>query len=168
MVGRVRIYNLGFMIFTVAAIALSFDPFHLGGGALWLISWRVIQGVGGAMLMASSSAVLTDAFPARQRGMALGINQVASVAGSFLGLLLGGLLSEWDWRAIFWVGVMRAVNTDARSTTDSRMMFTVKQIAPRRNVTCPAHHLGLGMTRQGRCASVSSVPTRIAAGPTAP
>jgi MFS family permease len=105
----------------------------------------VIQGVGGAMLMASSSAVPTDAFPARQRGMALGINQVASVAGSFLGLLLDGLLSEWDWRAIFWVGVMRAVNTDARSTTDSRMMFTAMQIAPRRNVTCPAHHLGLGM-----------------------
>ena len=73
------------MIFTVAAIALSFDPFHLAGGALWLISWRVIQGVGGAMLMASSSAVPTDAFPARQRGMALGINQVASVAGSFFG-----------------------------------------------------------------------------------
>jgi MFS family permease len=85
MVGRVRIYNLGFIIFTVAAIALSLDPFHLVGGALWLISRRVIQGVGGAMLMALSSAVLTDAFPAKQRGMALGINQVASVAGSFFG-----------------------------------------------------------------------------------
>ena len=105
MYGRVRIYNLGFVVFTVAAIALSFDPFHLGGGALWLIGWRVIQGVGGAMLMASSSAILTDAFPANQRGMALGVNMVAAVAGSFLGLLIGGVLSEWDWRAIFWVGV---------------------------------------------------------------
>ena len=81
MFGRVRIYNLGFVVFTLAAIALSFDPFHLGGGALWLIGWRVIQGVGGAMLMASSSAILTDAFPANQRGMALGVNMVAAVAG---------------------------------------------------------------------------------------
>src|SRR4249919_357326 len=105
MFGRVRIYNVGFVVFTLAAIALSFDPFHLGGGALWLIGWRVIQGIGGAMLMASSSAILTDAFPANQRGMALGVNMVAAVAGSFLGLLIGGVLSEWDWRAIFWVGV---------------------------------------------------------------
>jgi MFS family permease len=105
MFGRVRIYNLGFVVFTVAAIALSFDPFHLGGGAVWLIAWRVIQGIGGAMLMASSSAILTDAFPANQRGMALGVNMVAAVAGSFLGLLIGGVLSEWHWQAIFWVGV---------------------------------------------------------------
>jgi MFS family permease len=103
--GRVRIYNIGFGVFTVAAVALSFDPFHLGSGALWLIGWRVIQGVGGAMLMASSAAILTDAFPNNQRGMALGVNQVAAVAGSFLGLLIGGVLSQWDWRAIFWVGV---------------------------------------------------------------
>ncbi|MEO8816176.1 MAG: MFS transporter, partial [Mycobacterium sp.] len=105
MFGRVRIYNLGFVVFTVAAVALSIDPFRLGPGAQWLIGWRVVQGVGGAMLMASSSAILTDAFPANQRGMALGVNQVAAVAGSFVGLLVGGLLSEWDWRAVFWVGV---------------------------------------------------------------
>ncbi len=105
MFGRVRIYNLGFIVFTVAAIALSFDPFALGGGAVWLIAWRVIQGIGGAMLMASSSAILTDAFPANQRGMALGTNMVSAVAGSFLGLLIGGVLSEWHWKAIFWVGV---------------------------------------------------------------
>src|ERR1700754_1739273 len=105
MYGRVRIYNIGFAVFTVAAIALSFDPFHFGGGALWLIAWRVLQGVGGAMLMASSSAILTDAFPSNQRGMALGVNMVAAVAGSFLGLLIGGFLSEWHWKAIFWVGV---------------------------------------------------------------
>src|ERR1700732_4254047 len=103
--GRVRIYNLGFAIFTVAAIALSFDPFHLGGGAVWLICWRVIQGIGGAMLMGWSAGVLTDVFPGGQRGMALGVNQVAAIAGQFLGLLIGGLLSEWDWRAVFWVGV---------------------------------------------------------------
>ena len=103
--GRVRIYNLGFVVFTLAAVALSFDPFPLGGGAVWLIAWRVIQGFGGAMLMASSSAILTDAFPANQRGMALGINMVAAVSGSFLGLLIGGVLAEWHWKAIFWVGV---------------------------------------------------------------
>ena len=105
MYGRVRIYNLGFAVFTFAAIALSFDPFHLGGGAMWLIAWRVVQGVGGAMLMASSGAILTDAFPSNQRGFALGINMVAAVAGSFLGLLIGGVLSEFHWQAIFWVGV---------------------------------------------------------------
>ena len=105
MYGRVRIYNLGFVVFTFAAIALSFDPFHLGGGAMWLIAWRVVQGVGGAMLMASSGAILTDAFPSNQRGFALGINMVAAVAGSFLGLLIGGVLAEIHWQAIFWVGV---------------------------------------------------------------
>ncbi len=105
MYGRVRIYNGGFVVFTVAAVALSVDPFDHGGGALWLIGWRVVQGVGGAMLMANAAAILTDAFPADQRGVALGINQVAAVAGSFLGLLIGGLLAEWDWKAIFWVSV---------------------------------------------------------------
>ncbi|MGV0991422.1 MAG: MFS transporter [Mycobacterium sp.] len=105
MYGRVRLYDIGFIIFTVAAVALSFDPFSADAGAIWLIAWRVVQGVGGAMLMASSSAILTDAFPANQRGMALGVNMVAAVAGSFLGLLIGGVLSEIYWQAIFWVGV---------------------------------------------------------------
>ncbi|WP_216912383.1 MFS transporter [Nocardia noduli] len=103
--GRVRIYNLGFTVFAICAVALSFDPWHGGAGAMWIIVWRVVQGVGGAMLMANSSAILTDAFPANQRGTALGINMVAAVAGSFLGLLIGGVLSEWDWRAVFWVSV---------------------------------------------------------------
>ena len=72
---------------------------------MWLIVMRIGQGVGGAMLFANSTAILTDAFPADQRGMALGINQVAAIAGSFLGLIIGGLLSEWHWRAVFWVSV---------------------------------------------------------------
>ncbi|GAA2383974.1 MFS transporter [Dactylosporangium salmoneum] len=105
MYGRVRIYNLGFALFTVTSIALSLDPFDGGSGALWLIGWRVLQAVGGAMLMANSAAILTDAFPAAQRGMALGVNIVAGIAGSFIGLVLGGLLAEWNWRAIFWVNV---------------------------------------------------------------
>ncbi|PXX66645.1 putative MFS family arabinose efflux permease [Nocardia tenerifensis] len=103
--GRVRVYNLGFAAFAFCALALSFDPFHGGAGAMWIIVWRVLQGVGGAMLTANSAAILTDAFPAKQRGTALGINMVAAVAGSFLGLLIGGVLSEWDWRAVFWVSV---------------------------------------------------------------
>ena len=103
--GRVRIYNLGFAVFAAASVMLSVDPFTGGSGAAWLIGWRIVQAVGGAMLMANSAAILTDAFPAHQRGMALGINQVAGISGMFIGLLLGGLLAEWDWRAVFWVSV---------------------------------------------------------------
>ena len=105
MYGRVRIYNMGFVVFTAASAALSLDPFTGSAGALWLIAWRVVQAVGGSMLMANSAAILTDAFPAHQRGMALGINQVAGISGQFIGLLLGGLLAAWDWRAVFWVNV---------------------------------------------------------------
>jgi MFS family permease len=103
--GRVKIYNLGFVVFTLASVALSFDPLLGGGGALWLIGWRIVQAFGGAMLMANSAAILTDAFPANQRGMALGINQIAGISGQFVGLLLGGLLAAWDWRAVFWINV---------------------------------------------------------------
>ncbi|TMM37341.1 MAG: MFS transporter [Actinobacteria bacterium] len=105
MYGRVKLYNLGFVVFTFASIALSVDPLHGPAGALWLIAWRVVQAVGGSMVFANSTAILTDAFPASQRGMALGINQVAAIAGSFIGLVLGGVLAEWDWRAVFWVSV---------------------------------------------------------------
>jgi MFS family permease len=105
MLGRVKIYNLGFVVFTVSSVLLSAEPFSGGRGALWLIGWRVVQGVGGAMLMANSTAILTDAFPPNERGMALGINQVAALAGSFIGLVAGGLLSQWNWRAVFLVSV---------------------------------------------------------------
>jgi MFS family permease/protocatechuate 3,4-dioxygenase beta subunit len=105
MFGRVRIYNAGFALFTVTSIALSLDPWSGGKGALWLIGWRVVQAIGGAMLMANSAAILTDAFPAAQRGMALGINIVAGIAGQFIGLVLGGVLAEWNWRSVFWVNV---------------------------------------------------------------
>ncbi|MFF5080532.1 MFS transporter [Actinoplanes sp. NPDC000266] len=105
MYGRVRIYNAGFAIFTVTSIILSLDPFDGGGGALWLIGWRVVQAIGGAMLMANSAAIITDAFPAKQRGMALGVNIVSALAGSFIGLVAGGVLAEWDWRSVFWVNI---------------------------------------------------------------
>ncbi|MEV6792991.1 MFS transporter [Streptomyces sp. NPDC051320] len=105
MFGRVRMYNMGFAIFAGASLALSLDPFRGSAGALWLIGFRVVQAVGGSMLTANSAAILTDAFPARQRGMALGINQITALAGQFLGLLAGGLLAAIDWRAVFWVSV---------------------------------------------------------------
>jgi MFS family permease len=105
MFGRVRIYNAGFVVFTLASVLLSFDPFHGTRGALWLIGWRVPQAIGGSMLTANSAAILTDAFPADQRGFALGTNQVAAIAGQFIGLVAGGILAAIDWRAVFWVNV---------------------------------------------------------------
>ncbi len=105
MYGRVRVYNLGFTVFTVASILLSFDPFDGSSAAEWLIGWRLLQAVGGSMLTANSAAILTDAFPSDRRGFALGFNQVAALAGQFIGLIAGGLLAAWDWRAVFWVNV---------------------------------------------------------------
>ena len=105
MFGRVKIYNLGFVVFTLASILLSLDPLTGSRGAMWLIGWRFVQAFGGAMLMANSAAILTDAFPANKRGMALGINQIAGISGQFVGLLLGGLLAAVDWRLVFWVNV---------------------------------------------------------------
>jgi MFS family permease len=104
-IGRVRVYNLGFTVFTIASILLALTPFDGAHGALWIIGWRLVQGVGGAMLFANSTAILTDAFPPHNRGMALGINQIAAIAGSFIGLIVGGILSEVSWRAVFWVSV---------------------------------------------------------------
>jgi MFS family permease len=103
--GRVRIYNAGFVIFSLASILLSFDPFDGGHGAMWLIGWRLLQAFGGSMLTANSLAILTDAFPTNERGFALGVNQVAGIGGQFIGLIVGGLLAALDWRAVFWVNV---------------------------------------------------------------
>ena len=103
--GRVRMYNLGFAVFALGALVLPFDPLTGPAGALWLIGFRVIQATGGAMLMANSPAILTDAFPSDQRGMAMGINQVAGISGQFIGLILGGVLAAVDWRLVFLVSV---------------------------------------------------------------
>lgn len=105
MFGRTRIYNFGFAIFTVAAIGLSAVWSQGAAGAIELIVLRMIQAVGGAMMMASSAAILTDAFPARQRGFALGINMIAGMAGSFLGIVVGGILASINWRWIFLINV---------------------------------------------------------------
>ena len=105
MFGRVKMYNAGFVVFTIASILLSFDPFQGTHGALWLIGWRFLQATGGSMLMANSAAILTDAFPPERRGFALGTNQIAALAGMFIGLVAGGLLAAWDWRAVFWINL---------------------------------------------------------------
>src|ERR1700742_5216976 len=103
--GRARTFNLGFAVFTFFSVLLSVTWWKGSSGALWLIAMRALQGVGGAMLFANSSAIITDAFPANQRGLALGINGVAAVAGSSIGLVLGGLLAPVAWRAVFLVSV---------------------------------------------------------------
>ncbi|HET8930004.1 MAG TPA: MFS transporter [Acidimicrobiales bacterium] len=105
MFGRVKMYNAGFLVFSLASLALSLCPWTGSHGAMWLIIFRVVQGIGGALLMANSTAILTDAFPVRERGMAMGINMVAAIAGSFIGLIAGGLLADIDWRAVFWINV---------------------------------------------------------------
>lgn len=105
MYGRVRMYNAGFAVFSAASLALSLCPWYGAKGAMWLIAWRVVQGVGGALLMANSAAILTDAFPATQRGFAIGVSVIAGMAGAFIGLIVGGVLAGVAWRAVFWINV---------------------------------------------------------------
>ncbi len=103
--GRVRMYNAGFVIFTVGSLLLAGTPFMGSEGALWIIVMRLVQGVGGAFLFANAAAILTDAFPVHQRGLALGINGIASIAGQFIGLVAGGVLAVINWRLVFFVSV---------------------------------------------------------------
>jgi MFS family permease len=105
MYGRVRIYNLGFVLYTVASLLLTIDWMTGRAGATYLIGFRVVQGIGGACLLANSAAILTDAFPANQRGMALGINNIVGVSGMFVGLVLGGILAPISWRMVFLISV---------------------------------------------------------------
>jgi EmrB/QacA subfamily drug resistance transporter len=105
MFGRVKMYNLGFAVFTLFSLLLSVTWLHGASAALYLIFMRVGQGVGGAFLFANSSAIITDAFPVEQRGLALGVNGVAAIAGSFIGLVLGGILAPIEWHLVFLVSV---------------------------------------------------------------
>src|SRR5690349_15147160 len=98
--GRVRLYNLGFVIFTVSSILLFLTPSSGNAGALEIIIFRLLQGIGGGCLIANSSAIITDAFPTRQRGLALGLNMVAALGGNLLGLLVGGILATIGWRLV--------------------------------------------------------------------
>jgi len=103
--GRARMYNLGFALFTAASIALGLLPGQGDAAALYLIGVRIVQGVGGALMMANATALLTDVFPEHERGLALGINVVAIIAGQFLGLIVGGVLADSNWRLVFWINV---------------------------------------------------------------
>ncbi len=105
MYGRVRMYNLGFVVYTAASLMLSIDWLTGRPGATYLIVWRIVQGLGAAFLLANSAAILTDAFPADQRGLALGINNIVGVSGMFIGLVLGGLLAPINWRLVFLISV---------------------------------------------------------------
>jgi MFS family permease len=131
MYGRVRIYNLGFVIYTVASLLLAVDWMTGPAGATYLIAWRIVQGIGGACLLANSAAIITDAFPPDQRGMALGINNIVGVSGMFVGLVLGGILAPIDWRLVFLISVpvglfgtiwaymkLREVSTPRRASVD--------------------------------------------------
>jgi MFS family permease len=103
--GRVRMYNLGFAVYTVASLILTVDPISGRGGAMYLIIGRLLQGIGAAFLIGNAGAILTDAFPPNQRGLALGINNIAGISGTFMGLVLGGVLAQIDWRLVFLVSV---------------------------------------------------------------
>jgi EmrB/QacA subfamily drug resistance transporter len=105
MFGRVKLYNLGFAIFTLGSILLFLTPGSGDTAAMLMIIFRLIQGVGGSFLFANSTAILTDAFPKHERGMAMGINQIAAILGSIIGLILGGLLAAVNWRLIFLVSI---------------------------------------------------------------
>jgi MFS family permease len=131
MVGRVKIYNLGFVIYTVASLLLAVDWMQGRSGATYLIVMRIVQGVGGACLLANAAAIITDAFPPSQRGMALGINNIVGVSGTFIGLVLGGILAPIDWRLVFLISVpvgmfgtvwayvaLRELSTPARARVD--------------------------------------------------
>ncbi|MGC1239439.1 MAG: MFS transporter [Acidimicrobiales bacterium] len=105
MLGRVRMYNMGFVIYTFFSLLLSITWMSGTAAGIWLVVMRLFQGVGAAFLIANSTAILTDAFPENQRGMAVGINQIAAIAGSFIGLILGGLLGPIEWRLVFIISV---------------------------------------------------------------
>ena len=105
MFGRVRMYNAGFVIFTVGSLLLALTPFTGPAGAIWIIGMRLVQGVGGAFLFANSQAILTDAFPPEQRGLAFGVNGISFLAGQFIGLVVGGILAAINWRLVFFVSV---------------------------------------------------------------
>jgi MFS family permease len=105
MLGRVRLNNLGFAIFAVGSTLLALTPGTGRAGAVELIVFRLIHGIGAGFLFSNSAAILTDAFPVNQRGRALGINQVAAIAGQFIGLILGGVLAAINWRLVFLVSV---------------------------------------------------------------
>ena len=127
MFGRVRLYNLGFLIFAIGSTLLALTPSTGNAGALELIIFRLIQGVGSGFLLSNSAAILTDAFPPNQRGRALGINQIAGIAGSFIGLILGGVLAVINWRLVFIVSVPVGIAGTIWAYTMLRETATIRE-----------------------------------------
>ena len=127
MFGRVRLYNLGFAIFTVGSILLWLTPGTGNTGAMELIIFRLVQGLGAGFLFSNSAAIITDAFPSNQRGFALGINQIAAILGSVIGLILGGILSYFDWRLVFLVSVPVGIAGTIWAYTMLREVATIRQ-----------------------------------------
>ena len=127
MFGRVRLYNIGFAIFTVGSILLFLTPGTGSAGAIELIIFRLIQAVGASFIFSNSAAIITDAFPVDERGKALGLNQIAALSGQFIGLILGGILSVFDWRAVFLVSVPFGILGTIWSFTKLRETMTVKK-----------------------------------------
>ncbi len=114
MFGRVRLYVLGFAVFTVGSALCG-----LSGTALELVAFRLVQAVGAGFLFSNSAAIITDAFPPNERGRALGINQVSIVAGAVAGLVLGGIItSTIGWRWIFFVNVPIGLIATIRARLD--------------------------------------------------
>ena len=105
MFGRAKMYTLGYIIYTLSSLVLTAEPLSGQAGAMWLIIGRVVQAVGAAFLTGNAGAILTDAFPSNQRGLALGITNIAGISGSFIGLVVGGILVVINWRLIFLVSV---------------------------------------------------------------
>ncbi len=105
MYGRVKMFRLGFLIFTIGSILLYLTPSTGDAGAIEIIVFRLVQGVGAAFFLANSAAIITDAFPSSERGKALGINIVAAIAGNFLGLVIGGVLAVFNWRYVFLISI---------------------------------------------------------------
>lgn len=105
MYGRVKMFRLGFLIFTLGSVLLFLTPSTGDAGALEIIAFRVLQAIGSALFMANSAAILTDAFPSNELGKALGINMVALMSGQFLGLILGGVLAIFNWRYVFLISI---------------------------------------------------------------
>src|SRR5579884_2138328 len=127
MFGRVRLYNLGFLIFAIGSTLLALTPGTGNTGALELIIFRIIQGIGSGFLLSNSAAILTDAFPANQRGRALGINQIAGIAGSFIGLIVGGILAAINWRLVFLVSVPVGIAGTIWAYTMLRETATIRE-----------------------------------------
>ena len=141
--GRVRMYNLGFAVFTFFSLMLSITWMTGHAAAVWLIVMRIFQGVGAAMLMANSAAILTDVFPDNKRGMAMGVNQAAAFSGTFIGLVLGGVLAPLNWRWIFLVsvpiglfGTVSATSSSTKRAPAARPGSTGRATSPSRSAWC--------------------------------